>query len=187
MRSRRELFRELNRMIKDSLTVRPKDYTDEDEEEVDMPYGELYEDGVDPVCAIRPDGLNGGKRWEPSPVVRVKDHGRDGVPFYDDDLDDDPHAAPRSYPAWLPGETMVLSGPLGAFNPDAVPEGKSKDAAIRKLTKPSSRGRAFPSRSAARKYLIEKYGAILEEYLIAGRWCARVPVPGGPHDPRKKD
>lgn len=97
--------------------------------------------------------------WEPAAVVRVGIPGRTGVPAYDDDLDADPHAAPQVYPAWKRGETFVFSRVLA--------EGDSK--------------------AQWRRYAMEKYGAILEEYLVTGKYVARVPVPGGPHDPRRKN
>ncbi len=109
--------------------------------------------------------------WGPQKLVRVGHPGRDGncVPTIDDDMDGDPHVAPRSYPAWKDGETFVVSGPLGDYGNDFSRLG---------------RGRPFHTRKAARQWAKEKYGFILEETLLKGRYCMRVPVPGGPHDPR---
>lgn len=84
--------------------------------------------------------------WEPAQVVHTYTPGRDGLPTVDDDLDHDPHAAPRVYPAWTSTETFVRSGPIG-------PEGKRA-------------GRRFPTRMEARAYWEQRGGPILEEYRI---------------------
>lgn len=106
--------------------------------------------------------------WEPSARVYPSTPGRDGVPTIDDNLDEDPHAAPRSYPAWGPGDTFVVTGPVG--------EGDYNYAMNSRLR--------FSTTYAARKYAVARYGAVLEEYALPHRWSFRVPVPGGKCDPR---
>jgi hypothetical protein len=86
------------------------------------------------------------EEWAPTEVVHTFTPGRDGVPTVDDDLDADPHAAPRVYPAWDADSTLVRSGPIGR---------ESK-----------RRGRAFATRQEARAYWTERGGPILEEYRI---------------------
>ncbi len=96
--------------------------------------------------------------WEPAVLVTTGLPGRAGVPTIDDDLDEDPNAAPAVYPAWRRGETFVFSRVLQ--------DGET--------------------RAQWRSFAMEQYGYVFEEYLVTGKYVARVPVPGGPHDPRKK-
>lgn len=122
------------------LTARPRDEpVDEDED-----------DG--------PDDRWSPRTWRPASQLGPGAAGRTGVPYYDDDPDHDPDAAPASYPAWLPGETFVVSGPVG-------PKGAGP-------------GRGFGSRAEARAWAVERYGAVLESVYHANRWALRVPVPG---------
>lgn len=90
-----------------------------------------------------------GAAWEPVKVVLAATAGRDGVPTVDDNLDDDPHAAPRVYPSWRSEETFVVSRP--------------RDAG---------------SRLKARREILDKFGHILEEAATATKWCFRVYRPG---------
>jgi hypothetical protein len=92
------------------------------------------------------------EEWEPTPVVHTYTPGRDGVPTVDDDLDADPHAAPRVYPAWTSDETLVRSGPVG--------DGKRA-------------GRRFANRLEAREYWEARGGPVLEEYRIFKGWAFR--------------
>ena len=134
----------------------------------------LYEDSLEAQYGESPHVVWGKfGEWKANPLLRVGHPGRDGncVPCVDDDMDNDPHVAPRSYPAWRDGETFVVSGPVGDYGADFSQLGK---------------GRPFHTRREARKWAKEKYGAIIEEVLLKGRYCIRVPVPGGPHDPRVK-
>lgn len=145
-------------LVDDIITVKPREWPEDDEED----YPELNE--------LTPEEADLPASWEPQAFVLMRSPGRPNgaPPHLDDELDDNPHAAPQVYPAWLTGETFVVSGPYGAFEPgESVP-----------------RGRHFPSRSAARRWALDKYGAILEELGIPNKWAFRVPVPGGRHDPR---
>ncbi len=96
--------------------------------------------------------------WRPATQLGPGAPGRAGVPTIDDDLDRDPDAAPASYPAWLPGETFVVSGPLG-------PHGWGP-------------GRRFLKTKDARAWAAATYGAVMENLYHNGRWALRVPVPG---------
>lgn len=138
--------------------------------------------------------------WTPQMFVRAAHPGRDGnaVASYDDRPWADPHVFPRTYPAWKAGETFVVSGPLGDWNarhpppPDRIKPVKRKGQGRRNNERdpdPSSgtaRGRFFRTRREARAWAMDKYGAVMEEYATKGKWAMRVPVPGGPHDPRVK-
>ena len=122
------------------------------------------EDAVDPEDEDEWDP----RTWTPATQLGPGAPGRGGVPTIDDDLDRDPDAAPASYPAWGPGETFVVSGPLGA-----APDGP---------------GRRFPDRPTARAWALGRYGAVLENCYHADRWAYRVPVPGPAgekHRPRR--
>lgn len=108
--------------------------------------------------------------WRPARKVRFGNPGRAGnqPPCIDDDVDGDIDAAPASYPAWLPGETFVVSGPVG-------PRGEGP-------------GTRFGTRKEARAHCREKYGAVLEWFDVARRWAFRVPMPGpagAKHRPKK--
>lgn len=128
-----------------------------------------------------------GQKWEPQRLIRPGAPGRDGLPTIDDDPSEDVHVFPRVYPAWGPGETFVVSGPLGDH---VVPEGQNAPApgGRRRRGKVSvvnpdlaagvARGRFFRTRKDARKWALEKYGYIFEEVFLKGRWCLRVPMPG---------
>lgn len=143
----------------DTITVRTRDWPDElDDEE----YPELNE--------LTPEEADLTPAWEPQTFVLMRSPGRPNgaPPHVDDDLDDNPHAAPQVYPAWKTGETFVVSGPYGHFEPDVV----------------VPRGTLYATRSAARRAALAKYGYIFEELGIPNRWAFRVPVPGGPCDPR---
>lgn len=99
--------------------------------------------------------LWGGDEWKPPDVVFGGTPGRDGVPSVDDDLDEDPHAAPRTYPAWTSENSFVVSG-----GPMA-----SKESL--RLT-----------RSQAVAWAKKKYGMVYEAYNMSeGRWALRVPKP----------
>jgi hypothetical protein len=101
------------------LTARPKNWPDSEEAE------QLEQEEVQP--------------WTPPRVVDRFTPGRDGVPTIDDDLDRDPHAAPRSYPAWTSETSFVVGGSVG-------PNGRWK------------------TRREAREWARKKYKVILEEY-----------------------
>lgn len=101
-----------------------------------------------------------GDPWRPPTAVMCSTPGRDGVPYYDDNLDLDVHAAPRSYDAWGPDETFVVSGTLG-------PKGR------------------WGSRIQARQWMLAKFGVILEEYAISGKAAFRTWKPG--YGPQKKN
>lgn len=149
------------RLLDNILTARPRDWEEPETEDDDL---------QDPDMA--PSEAELPKPWEPATFVTITSPGRpnNAPPSYDDDLDTNPHAAPKVYPAWKPGETFVVSGPYGTFEPG----------------QPVPRGTLYPSRSAARRWAMGKYGAILEEYGLPNKWAFRVPTPGGPHDPRRK-
>lgn len=155
----------------------------------------LYEESLE--SQYGDPSVHPGKGWEPSKLVRSFHPGRDGLPTIDDDPSVDPHVFPRVYPAWKDGETFVVSGPCGDYSNT---DGGGRLALIKQRgfgkrnnalnPDPSAglrtTGRFFKSRHQARRWALEKYGAILEEYMMKRRWCLRVPVPGGPHDPRTK-
>ncbi len=147
-------------MTKSTITARPRDW-------VDAPEDELEDSAV--LDTDKSRGTPGP--WEPVTYVTMSVPGRlnNAPPAYDDDLDGNPDAAPSVYPAWGPGETFVVSGPYGVLDPDL----------------PTPRGTLHASRGSARRWAMGKYGAIFEEYGIPGKWAFRVPVPGGPHDPRR--
>lgn len=117
--------------------------------------------------------------WEPGKRLHVSAPGRDGfrgVPTCDDDLDNDVHAAPRVYPdhnnsATRP-DTLVVSGPLGESRTNHLV---------------THRDARFPTLAEARKWAIDRWGAVLEDIALPGRWCFRVPVRGGPADPRGRN
>ena len=107
-------------------------------------------------------------RWRPATQLGPGTPGRSGVPYYDDDPDD-PDTAPMSYPAWLPGETVVVTGPVG-------PRGHGP-------------GEHHATRADARRAARAKYGAVLEDLYSRGRWAVRVPVPGAAgakHRPKER-
>ena len=107
-----------------------------------------------------------GERWTPQKLLRFSHPGRTCLPTVDDDPTTDPHVFPKVYPAWGPGETFVVSGPLGDYGDDF--------SGIAGL----SRGRPFHRRKDAREWATTKYGYIFEEVLIKGKYCFRVPMPG---------
>lgn len=137
----------------------------------------LHEDSL--TSSYGDPEVQNGLRWEPQRLIRSFHPGRDGLPTIDDDPDTDPHVFPRTYSAWNPGETFVVSGPCGDYQDTTPGPPNSSDP-----SSGLSRGRFFKTRRLAQKWALEKYGAILEEYLVKRKWCIRVPVPGGPHDPR---
>lgn len=100
--------------------------------------------------------------WRPAREIDATTTGRNGVPYYDDDLDHDPDAAPVSYQAWRNDETMVVSGPVGDWakeNPDRVGFHASYPW--------------YQSRRLAREAMEERFGPVLEVYRIANRYCFR--------------
>jgi hypothetical protein len=158
---------ELFLLMESVATVRPKD-SEIDQAIADAatnPPPDVSEDLEDDDMTPQTVPLKGGpscSAWEPGDVTTSRTPGRGGVPHYDDLLTRDPHAAPRVYPAWLPGETLVVSGSLFAG--------------------PGN------SRRERREWAVARYGAVLEEMRIQGKWCFRVPVlgpNGDKHRPRK--
>lgn len=132
-------------LLRCGLTVR----TREEMEDMDR-RNDVDEDEFDDLAAL----AEGARAWAPTKKIRASTPGRDGVPFFSEDLVLDPGMAPRSYPDWGPGETHVVSGPLG----DAP-----------------GQGRRFPTRAAAKTWAREKFGRIVEQYLLRGRYALRVP------------
>jgi hypothetical protein len=117
--------------------------------------------------------------WEPGRRLHMSAPGRDGfrgVPTVDDDLDMDVHAAPRVYPdhnnSRTRPDTMVVSGPLGDSRHNLP------------MSHPDLR---FATLAEARAAAVERFGAVLEDIALPGRWCFRVSVPGGPADPRGRN
>lgn len=99
--------------------------------------------------------------WKPSYFVDLTGPGNPSdraVMTIDSDPDNDPHAAPLTYPAWAEGTTFVVSGPCGP-------------------TAQGRPGRWFGRRSEAREWARAKYGFIHEEYWLPYRWAFRVAKP----------
>lgn len=124
----------------------------------------LYEESLE--AAYGEPTTETGERWQPQKLLRFAHPGRSSLPTVDDDPTVDPHVFPKVYPAWGPGETFVVSGPLGDYGDDF--------SGIAGL----STGRPFHRRKDAREWATKKYGHIFEEVLIKGRYCLRVPMPG---------
>lgn len=126
------------------------------EDEVEDPDKVDFDDEMEDAKA-----LWGGEQWEPPTVVFGGTPGRDGVPNYDDDLDRDPHAAPRTYPDWTSENSFVVSG-----GPEHAKESLRMN------------------RAQALKWAKEKYGMVYERYqLPEGRWAFRVPKPAPKGEP----
>lgn len=124
-----------------------------------------YEDAVDEL-ELDNEAQYIPQLWRPARNLDMNAPGRQGVPTVDDDLDLDPHAAPQSYPAWLPGQTRVVSGPVGDYardNPGLIGFHANMQW--------------YRSRWESYREVEKKYGPILEVYHLTNRYCYRVRNP----------